>query len=286
MGGDRKLITHNFVEDGYLIVRNAINKKLIEEIHLLVNNAIAKNLNEKKIYRKYNFELEHDYFNKKIITLIKKYENFKALSIIWNEINSNNIPEKVFKEKKIFREITELLGRDLQHQSDPILTINLPGKNDPHKNYFFKKYHQEIWSGANHNTLQFWMPIFQSRTQDGISVIPGSHLWGHIPHRNRMPIDLPSKYKEVRLDLNIGDAVIFHSMLLHKSSTILKTSTPRLAMPCLIRNFKWENTSFENLKNWKIFSISNMTIIEKYLGNHFLSAFRLIDIKNQRLLDK
>ena len=43
-----------------------------------------------------------------------------------------------------------------------------------------------------------------------------------------------------------------------------------------IRNFKNFNNSFDN-KSWRIFNISDITAIEKRLGNHYLSPYRLTD---------
>ena len=71
-------------------------------------------------------------------------------------------------------------------------------------------------------------------------------------------------------------------MLLHRSSEII-TDSPRLATPCMIRNFKFKNNSFENNKSWKIFNYGEFTAIERQLGNSYLSPYRLIDIDNDDL---
>ena len=85
---------------------------------------------------------------------------------------------------------------------DNVLTLNLPDKDTSSKNYHFKDWHQEIWSGADLATLQFWTPLFQKNNNFGqIQVIPGSHKWGHIPHSDRRPLALPKKFKIFRLDL-------------------------------------------------------------------------------------
>ena len=44
---------------------------------------------------------------------------------------------------------------------DNILTLNYPYKNKTKSNYHVKDWHQEIWSGADINTLQLWTPLFQ-----------------------------------------------------------------------------------------------------------------------------
>ena len=75
-----------------------------------------------------------------------------------------------------------------------------------------------------------------------------------------------------------GDVIIFSTLLLHRS---VKTKFPRLALSLLIKNFKYKNSSFEENRNWKIFSFSELTKIERYLGNHHLSPFRLLDIDDE-----
>ena len=68
--------------------------------------------------------------------------------------------------------------------------------------------------------------------------IPGSHLWGHIPHRNRKPISLPSKLRTYKINVNEGDIIFFHSLLLHKSTPVSSnTYDARMAMITHIRNF-------------------------------------------------
>ena len=105
-----------------------------------------------------------------------------------------------------------------------------------------------------------------------MQIMEESHKWGHIPHMNRKPTLLPKKYKTRTLNLEYGDVIIFTTMLLHRSQI---TKSPRLALPCLIKNFKNKDNSFQDNRNFKIFSYSELTKIERILGNHFLSPFRL-----------
>ena len=119
------------------------------------------------------------------------------------------------------------------------------------------------------------MPIFQKNRQSGqIAFIRGSNKWGHIPHRNRMPLNLPKKYSIYKTKLNLGDIVCFTALTLHRT---IPAEYNRLALPILVRNFKFQNNSFEKNKNWKIYSYSDLTKIERHLGNHYLSPYRIMD---------
>ena len=129
----------------------------------------------------------------------------------------------------------------------------------------------------NISSLQFWTPIFQKNNKFGqIEFIKDSHKWGHIPHQNRKPLNLPKNFKTIRTNLEVGDVIIFATTMMHKSSI---TKFPRLSLASLVKNFKYKNESFENNRNWKIFSYSELTKIERILGNHYLSPYRVIDLK-------
>ena len=116
---------------------------------------------------------------------------------------------------------------------------------------------------------------FSKNSKSGqMELIENSHKWGHIPHRNRSPLELPKKYKVKKIALEYGDVVILSALLLHRSA---EANYSRLANLFQIKNFKLKNETFQN-KNWKIYSYSEMTKIERILRNHQLSLFRTTEI--------
>ena len=258
----------SFSENGYVIIKNAIRKKTIDDLqNIILNHCNISNINntQKKyqIFRNY--------------TLNNKKSEFDFCRKIYESFLYENIIEKLLLEKKIYSNLTYILGHDLSFDCQKSnLALNLPLKKTK-KNYFFKNWHQEIWSGSSPSSVQLWTPIFQKNNIKGqIELIDKSHKWGHVPHSNRKPITLPNKYKSKKLHLNYGDVIIFSTLLMHKS---VETDHPRLALTEIIKNFKWKNDTYENNKNWKIFSYSEITKIERFLGNHYLSPFRILDIK-------
>jgi ectoine hydroxylase-related dioxygenase (phytanoyl-CoA dioxygenase family) len=284
MHNSKKLEEGNFVEDGYTIIRKAISPTLIDKTQKIINDSLNNLISNHKL--EINIHKENDKnFYEKITKLIEKETPFDALVPAWQDLIRHKIFASIFSEKKIFEFISNILGKDLCHQDNPGLTLNLPGISDSKINYLFKGYHQEVWSGADTHTIQFWTPIFQSDKSGGIVLIKGSHLWGHIPHRNREPIELPKNITEIHSDLEIGDVIIFHTLLLHRSAPIKLGSRPRLAIPCVIKNFRMPNDSFERYINWKIFSYSDLSQIDRRLGNHYLSPFRLLDINKKQNFD-
>lgn len=253
----------NFSEKGYIVIRKAINSNLFKSIQ----NEIYSHLR----IRDKNQNKKYDSFCKKVNNLrINEWDFTKP---IFELLHHKKYLENIFLEKKLFNLVSNILGRDLAYCSDPGANLNLPKKSDPKKNYFFKGWHQEIWSGASPSTLQFWTPLVQKNSRSGqIELIESSHKWGHIPHNNRQPIKLPKKIKTKKLNLDYGDVIIFSTLLVHRS---VETNFPRLALPCLIKNFKNREYSFETNRNFQIFSYSEMTKIERILGNHYLSPFRI-----------
>jgi len=69
--------------------------------------------------------------------------------------------------------------------------------------------------------------------------------------------------------------------MLHRS---VRADYPRLSMTAQIRNFKRKSNSFQNENaNWRIFSYSELTQIEKILGNHYISPYRVVDLNTDYL---
>ena len=127
-----------------------------------------------------------------------------------------------------------------------------------------------------------WTPIFQKYSNQGqLELMTESHKWGHIPHRNRVPIDLPKKYKTIKPNLEYCDIIIFSTLMLHRS---VPAKYPRLSVTLQIKNFKYKSNSFQNENvNWKIFSYSELTRIEQILGNHYLSPYRVVDLNTDSI---
>ena len=61
--------------------------------------------------------------------------------------------------------------------------------------------------------------IFQNNGNQGqIELINESHKCGHIPHKNRKPIELPKKYKTTKINLEYCDVIIFSTLCVHRST--------------------------------------------------------------------
>lgn len=253
---------NNFEKNGFLILKKALKKETLKELKKIVNN--SKNVS----------------YNKFLEKLKKNKKNLYDYVLPFHKsFLHQDLYAEVLHSSKVLNVLKEILGSDLAHHEDPSLTVNISNLNSNKKNYLFKKWHQELWSGASTSTIAFWTPIFQPQNNKGqIEFAVGSHLWGHIPHTNREPISLPKNFKIFQSNIDEGDVILFHSLLLHRSSPLIsKKYEARLALVTHIRNFKFQNYSFDTNKSWRNFNFSEITKIEKKLGNHYLSPYRIIN---------
>jgi hypothetical protein len=265
-------MSNQFSENGFIIVRNAFSKKTVAEVQRAVIDSIYS---KKKVVA--GTQDKFLLFSRAVNKL--KISEYNFVKPIFKYLFYKGLLEKILLEKKLFNSLKNLLGEDLSFAHDVSLTLNLKKKTSNEENYLFKDWHQEIWSGASISSVQTWTPLFQKNRHEGqIELIPKSHRWGHIPHKNRVPVELPKNYKIEKLNIKYGDVILFSTLLVHRT---MKTRFPRLALALLLKNFKYKNSSFEENRNWKIFSFSELTKVERYLGNHHLSPFRLLDIDNE-----
>lgn len=253
---------NNFEKNGFLIIKKAIKKKILIDLKKIVNSSNDYS------YQKFKNNLKKN--KKNLYEYVLPFHN----SFLYKELYA-----EVLRSTKILNALKEILGSDLAHHEDPSLTVNISNLHSSKKNYLFKKWHQELWSGASTSTVAVWTPIFQPQNKTGqIEFAVGSHLWGHIPHSNREPISLPKKFKIFKSKLDEGDIILFHSLLLHRSSPLIsKKYNARLALITHVRNFKFQNYSYDINKSWRIYNFSEITKIEKKLGNHYLSPYRIIN---------
>ena len=66
---------------------------------------------------------------------------------------------------------------------------------------YIKDFHQEFWSGSGEDVINVWVPLNLKKKMGTVEFVKGSHLWGHIKHKDRKPlisIDKKKIYKPKR----------------------------------------------------------------------------------------
>lgn len=176
-----------------------------------------------------------------------------------------------------------LLGPDIAIYNHLNLWINDPRDDAIVTN---KSLHQEFWSGLGPNELTVWSPINDVSAENTMMIVPGSHLYGLLPNRNRQllpiqDIELPSPVPLV--DISPGDAVIFHSFLLH--GTAGRDEQLRIAMSAVYKPTFAQTTVKNHATGFRALRLSALTKVRSILANDSFTPLRTYGgpISNQPL---
>ena len=258
------------VKNGYVLFKNIIPQELSKLIKKNIHDALVS-----------LGATERDSFEKQYYTVTKKIPPFDVNIELRRHLIFAKLPQKILHIPLIFNFLTKLLGADLAFLTDAELPVNIKGKME---HYLVKKFHQEFWSGAGYRTFVLWTPLIFPKGTGGLELINGSHLWGHIPHRNREPLYIPADAKSEIIDsdhYSDKDVLLFHSLTLHR--TIPNSiDCPRLAYATHVRNVFEQDTGFEVIKNWEIFNLSATSRIMRACGNPQLSPFRTLELHENK----
>jgi len=258
-----ELNMESLVNRGYAILRGVVPQGLISEYQNLVTIKIGAMLREVGVEPASDLYLD-------FLTAMESYDQIQIQQELSKYLVYREIHKKLFLQPDVLEVLVHSIGPDLEYSSGADITVNV---RDVKNDYLVKKFHQEFWSGLAVTSLQTWTPIGIKPGMGGLEIIEESHAWGHIPHRNREPIELPENAQYTVLDLEEGDMLVFHGLLLHRTVPN-EHEWPRFAVPLSIRNFYFKDTGFEDLVKWDAFHYSPISQIRKRLGNPHLSPFR------------
>lgn len=257
-------IFDQLVSDGFSIIENCIDNKSINLIQEDINNCLIEYLtisNQKpfKDFKNNFYEVKKNISQHEIQVLLSK------------RLVDNGLIDTLIFNNKVTNVLMDLLGPDLEYLSDFEMAIN--DKNETKNDYLFKKYHQEYWSGMGVEALQLWVPINLMPGMGTIEVVNESHTWGHIPHKNREPIEIPKNHKASILKIESGSIALFTAFTLHRT---VKNGLdiPRVALPITVKNPYYPNTGNMDLFNFKKINYSFYSRFRKILGNSSYSPFR------------
>ena len=266
-------ITNNLVKNGYIVIKDCLDNKLIEKIKLELDISLKNLLEEKKLKKSDKF-IEN--YNE-----VKKFKSLYEIQKIFGKtLVDNKIFEEILLSEKLFDIIVHLIGPDIEFGSDSEFAIS--DKETENDDYLIKKYHQEFWSGTGIESLQLWIPIHLLPKMGTLEIIKNSHSWGHIPHRNREPIEIPKNHESEIVDMKLGSLVILSPLTLHRTVKN-KHNEPRIALPLTIRNPYYPNTGNSDITNFKKIKFSFFSKLRKILGNPQYSPFRIHGEKRKDL---
>ncbi len=136
----------------------------------------------------------------------------------------NSRIQAIVSQKKIVDLLTPLAGPDIWIRWDQLVT-KLPGGVE------FPWHQDNGYNGLKDEHFQFWIALSESNPENGgLWLSPGSHKNGVVPHKwvGQHKVVECNIEQEVPISATRGDAVLFSSMMMHRTKTN-KSDVPRLA---------------------------------------------------------
>jgi len=194
----------SYSDDGFTIVRNVINARLMDNVREMIEDQVGD------IDDGYQSVDKDDHS-----IIAQMYETLRHST----QLNSIIYSPAVLSEiEKINRKCNYLLYHVCR--MDP-----------PTDERFTYGWHQQsYYSVYEADEIQLWAPLFRRNTKDmgTISVLRGSHEV-EIPHtieategghtQMHVPPDrIDGDFKEIHIEIDAGDILLFHPVLLHRSN--------------------------------------------------------------------
>ena len=243
-----------FVRHGFVIAQGVFSVDLMERLHEYVSSMYCK-------------------FKDEFVAARPGHQPpFLGFSIkVRKELENHPLYYEMTHAPGLLQALEKILGPDI---SKTCATGFFPVDPADESSPIFKELHQEIWTGCGPDDIISWTPLQITHPKSTLLVVPGSHLYGMLPNRNRrlLPVEGLKMPKPLDLQLMAGDIVLFHGLLLHGTSG--KGDKIRYAVQANYRN------TFTPLTNQQMgFGFINlkqgpMTRIRQVLGNDYLTPLR------------
>jgi len=240
-----------FIQNGYLVFKNIFSKKYS-------NSLLKFILSKKKIIEKKYKSVDTEQMCVSIVDLLEK----------------NKLYEEFCFNTKLQNILIDLLGQELCLFNFPHMWLNKPNNKNP---VLVKTPHVDAWTGASTNSLFVVYMVTKSDEYNSISVYPGSHLLGLVPTKNRTinNEDFNIEFKNsTNLKLDKGDLIIWHSLLLHKTTGQSK-SNERISITLRYSSTETPFSSQERSLGYRCINTGPLNTIKRYIGNDQLYPFRL-----------
>jgi len=203
-------------KNGYIILKNFLNKEFVTYIQTSAEAIFQIQFNT------FGYKGE---FKDNIIKLFNEHEDiFKNCGKL---IQTGLIPlYQLASDSELISYIKELGVKFPNMCTRPVLFFNHP-KLAKEEVYYKTPNHQD-WPSmeSSLNSLVIWVPLVNVNKENGsIIIYPGSHKNGVLPFKtNGGFAQVEYKGESIQPELEVGDIVIFSTMLVHKSGDILNDS--------------------------------------------------------------
>ena len=258
---DIKSIEKNYLNNGYVVIRDFLPQNVLEKFKNSLSGHISNQLT------KHGLNNIDDPLNEGLIELNKirraDKTKFDSVQVIYNTVRK--LPElfELITNEDLIKVVKRLSGLEsINHFVSPYIWEAFCRIDPPQDKTFDLKWHQESYfTLPNSNSVQLWAPIINdiNREDTGtITAISKSHSNGELKHsivrhnENYISESITDdkikdidKNNEEMFSLNVGDVLLFHENLIHKTITnvgnkVRYTMIANYSNPCL-SNFKFMN---------------------------------------------
>lgn len=287
-----------YLKNGYVVLRDFLPKKILEKFKISLSGHISNQLN------KHGLENLDKPLNEGLIELNKIRKDktkLDSVQVIYNTIRK--LPElfELITNEDLIKIVKRLSGLESINPSiSPYIWEAFCRIDPPQDETFDLKWHQESYfTLPNSNCVQLWAPVINDvclKDTGTITAITESHLKGELKHSIVRHNDnyISESIRDDRIEyldkkqkvfsLKVGDVLLFHENLIHKTMTNLGhkvryTMIANYSNPCL-SNFKFMNENeviaYHKLRTDNAHEFPKY--IEKYSSKGGVKSFNLDEI--------
>jgi ectoine hydroxylase-related dioxygenase (phytanoyl-CoA dioxygenase family) len=207
-------LRNKFEEQGFVVISNAIKMRQIEELFSDINSVLLEALRSVDSSRLPSASAEENY-------LLLKKEAPEIKSHAYDLIKLLNSLHLLARTGQVIDLIKEL-------SANPILVDNVQVRIDDQTNDRLLPLHQEVYGQISYDCYNLWVPLVPVTQKNGaLRVLPGSHKLGKLKHHffddsNKGHGLIEGQFDESKIvtpSLDAGDAILFHPLLIHGSSS-------------------------------------------------------------------
>ena len=246
-------LAKNFVNNGYVIISDAVDKKIFNEII--------------KIFEKSFKKLKILSRNKKI------KEDYELWGIIIVKIiEKNKVYKKFLRSTKLISFLKTLLGPDVCALGYNSIWINNPTNKNP---VLKKTPHVDAWTGTSENTIFVKLFLTDVDKFNSVTMYPGTNLQGLLPVKSRtIDKNLNLKFTGINLDnIKKGDLLIWHALTLH-STTGHSAKKQRVSFTTRFTSTESKFSSQERALGYETVTVGPLNQIKRIIGNDNLQPLR------------
>ena len=234
-----KKIVNKYKNRGWIKINNFISKNNLSRIHHVINIFLKKNIK---------------FYNSRHINFVNTKKNLKNINS-FHKLNDCLEVKKLSKKKIIKNYVNTLLNvkKIKLRQSEYFAKPKNSGLPVPdHQDNFY-------WNIIGGNALTVWIALSKSNIKNGaIHYYEGTHKYGILRHEPSYAkgssqkvknVNFLKKFRKVTPKLDIGDALIHHSLIVHGSkANISNTSRKGITFQFVEKDSKLD---FKKIKEYE-----------------------------------